>query len=137
MAATLDLVQPFVLRATFYRSDTIVLTNQDSGLTHPNEIVTISGGKVDKPVWQPDNTDNSMNINLLFSEGINNMLGSRIDEMGRNRARYPNTTRKIKYSHNKTHSTTRYEGISCKTILKLLRLLSEVSAWNQWNLCQC
>lgn len=60
-----------------------------------------------------------MNINLLFSD---NMLGSRIDEMGRNRARYPNTTRKIKYSHNETHSTTRYEGISCKTILKLFRL---------------
>ena len=73
-----------VLRAgTFYLTDTIMLTSKDSGLTfqnYPNEMVTISGGKVIKPVWQPVNTDNSMNIYKAdLSSQVNNVLGFRIN----------------------------------------------------------
>ena len=85
-----------VLReGTFYLTETIMLTSQDSGLTfqnYPNEMVTISGGKVVKPDWQPFKTDNSMNIYKadMSSEKIDNMLGFRVDGMRGIRARYPN-----------------------------------------------
>jgi len=90
-----------VLReGVFYLNDTLSLTVQDSGLTfqnYPSEEVTISGGKVIKPNWQPVDTDSSKNIYKadLSDQGITEMLGFRVDGMRAIRARYPNADPEI------------------------------------------
>lgn len=94
-----------VLRAgTFYLEDTIALTEQDSNLTiqnYPNEEVTVSGGKVIKPSWKVFDTDNPMNIYQadLSSQGIDSVMGLRVNDMRAIRARYPDANPEIDGFH--------------------------------------
>ena len=90
-----------VLRAgTFYLSDTIMLDEKLSGLTiqnFPGEEAVISGGKVIKPSWKVVDVSNSMNIYKadLSQQGINSVMGFRVDGMRAIRARYPNANPEI------------------------------------------
>lgn len=82
-------------KGTFYLSDTIELDSSLSGLTIQNyagEEVWISGGKEIKPAWKPYKTSNNMNIYMadLSSQGVDDMLGFRVNTESMIRARYPN-----------------------------------------------
>ena len=85
-----------MLRAgTFYLTETIMLSDKDSGLTiqnYPQEEVVVSGGKLITPSWQEFNTDNNMNIYKadLSSAGLDSVMGLRINGSRAIRARYPN-----------------------------------------------
>ena len=85
-----------MLRAgTFYLTETIMLSDKDSGLTiqnYPQEEVIVSGGKLITPSWQEFNTDNNMNIYKadLSSAGLDSVMGLRINGSRAIRARYPN-----------------------------------------------
>ena len=88
-------------RGTFYLQETLMLGSQDSGLViqnYPNEEVWISGGKVITPIWEPYKVDpNGKNIYKaeLASQGIDSMLGLRINTKRAIRARYPNADPEI------------------------------------------
>ncbi len=82
-------------KGTFYLTKTIELDASDSGLTIQNyqgEEVWISGGKVIQPQWKSYKTTGGMNIYQadLSAQGIDEMLGFRIDTMRMIRAKYPN-----------------------------------------------
>lgn len=89
-----------VLRAgTFYLTETIMLDARDSGLTiqnYPYEEAIISGGKLIKPSWQAFNM-NYMNVYVadLSSEGLDSMMGLRVNGKRAIRARYPNANPEI------------------------------------------
>ena len=79
----------------FYLTDTVMLDAKDSGLTiqnFPGEEVTVSGGKVIYPSWEPVNTVNSMNIYKadLSMQGVDSVTGFRVNGSRATRARYPN-----------------------------------------------
>lgn len=92
-----------MLRAgTFYLTDTIMLDEQLSGLTiqnYPGEEAIVSGGKVIKPSWKvfDISTPTSMNIYKadLSLQGIDTMMGFRVNGMRAIRARYPNANPEI------------------------------------------
>jgi hypothetical protein len=90
-----------MLRAgTFYLTDTIMLDEKLNGLTiqnYPSEEAVVSGGKVIKPSWKVFDTSNSMNIYKadLSQEGLDNVMGFRVDGVRAIRARYPNANPEI------------------------------------------
>lgn len=90
-----------MLRAgTFYLTETLELTDKDSGLTiqnYPKEEVVISGGQIIMPNWQEFNTDNSMNIYKadLSSAKLDSIMGLRVNGSRAIRARFPNANPEI------------------------------------------
>ena len=82
-------------KGTFYLTETIQLDADNSGLTIQNyagEEVWISGGKVIQPEWKPYKVSGGMNIYQadLSSQGIEEMLGFRVNKKRMIRAKYPN-----------------------------------------------
>lgn len=92
-----------MLRAgTFYLADTIMLDEKLSGLIIQNyfaEEAIISGGRVIKPDWKVSDvsTPTSMNVYKadLSLQGINSMMGFRVNGSRAIRARYPNANPEI------------------------------------------
>ncbi len=87
-------------KGTFYLTETIELDATNSGLTiqnYPGEEVWVSGGKVIVPVWKPYMMSNGMNVFQadLSSQGIDDMLGFRVNTKRMIRAKYPNADPEI------------------------------------------